>query len=260
MREKLDTIPINDAFDSGDECPFCFLERDAEHRAIRYTIGPGASYMEPEIRAITDRRGFCRGHLHKMYGYGNALGCALIMQTYYTGILLDLERQLDDYELPAKRGLFRKKAVPEEKNGLAAWLEDRQSSCFVCDQMQENMQRYYDTFFAMLKEGEFREKVEHSRGFCLDHFRSLLDQSVASLPNAQREWFREKIPALMRENLTRIKEDLDWFVMKNDYRNAGEDWKSARDAVPRGMQKLQGGHPADPVFRSADYGTKFPGK
>ena len=53
MREKIDTIPINDAFASGDECPFCYLERQAEQRAIKYTIGPGASYMEPEIRAIT---------------------------------------------------------------------------------------------------------------------------------------------------------------------------------------------------------------
>ena len=66
MREKLDTIPINDAFDSGDECPFCYLEREAEHRAVNYTIGPGASYMEPEIRAITDREGFCGHHLRMM--------------------------------------------------------------------------------------------------------------------------------------------------------------------------------------------------
>jgi len=43
--------------------------------------------------------------------------------------------------------------------------------------------------------------------------------------------------------------------MKNDYRNASLPWENAMDAVPRGMQKLQGGHPADPVFRNADYGS-----
>lgn len=260
MREKLDTIPINDAFDSGDECPFCYLQRDAEHRAVKYTIGPGASYMEPEIRAITDRRGFCRHHLKMMHGYGNALGCALILQTYYTGVMMELERQLEDYELPPKRGLFRKKPETAEKSNLLAWMEEKQASCFVCDQMGENMQRYFDTFFAMLRDGEFREKVEQSKGFCLHHFRILLEESEKSLPGSQRDWFREKIPALMQENLLRIKEDLDWFVMKNDFRNAGKEWKNARDAVPRGIQKLQGGHPADPVFRSADYGNKSPGK
>ena len=67
-------------------------------------------------------------------------------------------------------------------------------------------------------------------------------------------------PELMRENLLRVKGELDWCVMKNDYRNAGKEWKNARDAVSRGMQKLQGGHPADPVFRSSDYGIKIPGK
>ena len=109
MRERIDTIPLNDAFDSGDECPFCYLERQAEQRAIKYTIGSGASYMEPEIRAITDREGFCRHHFKMMYEYRNQLGCALILQTYYTGLMRELEAQLDDYELPPKKGFFRKK-------------------------------------------------------------------------------------------------------------------------------------------------------
>ena len=255
MREKIDTIPINDAFDSGDECPFCYLERNAEQRAVKYTIGPGASYMEPEIRAVTDREGFCRHHLKMMHDYGNALGCALIMQTYYTGILRRLEAELEDYELPPKRSLLRKKQ-PVPERSLLTWMQEKQESCFVCNQMQENMQRYFDTFFAMLKDGEFREKVEHSKGFCMHHFRVLVEESAKSLPNSQREWFHKAIPALMQENLHRVKGDLDRFVMKNDYRNAALPWENAMDAVCRGMQKLQGGHPADPVFRNADFGIR----
>ena len=27
MKEHIDTIPLHEAFDSGDECPFCYLER-----------------------------------------------------------------------------------------------------------------------------------------------------------------------------------------------------------------------------------------
>ena len=251
MREKIDTIPINDAFDSGDECPFCYLERNAEQRAVKYTIGPGASYMEPEIRAITDREGFCRHHLKMMHDYGNALGCALIMQTYYTGILRRLEAELEDYELPPKRSLLRKKQ-PAQESSLLTWMQEKQASCFVCNQMQ----RYFDTFFAMLKDGEFREKVEHSKGFCMHHFRVLVEESANSLPNSQREWFHKAIPTLMQENLHRVKGDLDRFVMKNDYRNAALPWENAMDAVCRGMQKLQGGHPADPVFRNSDFGIR----
>lgn len=256
MREKLDTIPINDAFDSGDECPFCYLERQAEQRAIKYTIGPGASYMEPEIRSITDWGGFCRHHFKMMHDYGNGLGCALILQTYYTGVLMGLEARLDDYELPQKKGLFRKKPARQEEDPLITWMQEKQDSCFICNQIRENMQRYADTFFAMLKDSEFRTKVENSKGFCMHHFRMLLEEAEKSLPNGQREWFRETIPALMQENLLRVKADLDRFVMKHDYRNAELPWENARDAVSRGMQKLQGGYPADPVFRNSDFGIR----
>ncbi len=256
MREKIDTIPLNDAFRSGDECPFCYLERLSEQRAIDYTIGPCASYMEPEIRAMTDAAGFCGGHMKKLYDYTNALGNALILQTYYTGLLRELEQQLENFELPPKKSLLRRKPKDTEPGSLMTWLEQKQSTCFVCDQISESMDRYYRTFFAMIKDGEFRSTVEQSKGFCMRHFRQLLEQAAEDLPNSQREWFYPAVFTLMRENLSRVKGDLDWFVMKNDFRNAGLEWKNARDALPRAMQKLQGGHPSDPVFKNADYGTR----
>ena len=46
-----------------------------------------------------------------------------------------------------------------------------------------------------------------------------------------------------------VKEDIDWFVGMFDYRSAGRDWKNSRDAVSRGMQKLQGLHPTDPPYK-----------
>jgi hypothetical protein len=34
-----------------------------------------------------------------------------------------------------------------------------------------------------------------------------------------------------------------------DYRSVGKDWKNARDAVPRSMQKLKGGYPSDKPYK-----------
>ena len=68
MREQLHTIPVNEAFLSEDECPFCYLQRQTEQRIIRYVVGPGASYMEPDVRGVTDRVGCCndsQGHSHR---------------------------------------------------------------------------------------------------------------------------------------------------------------------------------------------------
>lgn len=256
MQEKIYTIPVNEAFDAGDECPFCYLERETEKRIIDYTIGPGASYMEPEVRADTDQDGFCGRHLKKIFDYGNALGCALILQTHFVGMLRELETQLEEYDLPPKKGLFRKKTAETPENALDAWLRRREESCFICKRMEYNKQRYLETFFMLLKEAAFRSKVEGSKGFCLRHFRELLDSAGKHLPNSQREWFYKTVFALMEENLLRVKEDLDWFVAKNDYRNAGTDWKNSRDALGRAMQKLQGIYPADPPYKSADFGMR----
>lgn len=250
MREKIQTIPVNEAFDSGDECPFCYLEREVEQRVIRYVLGPGASYMEPEVRAATDSAGFCRRHYQKMHDYGNALGSALMMQTYYACLMEELNAQLDDFRMPEKRPLFSLRKQQSARLPLVEWLRGKQDSCYICGRINENLQRYYSTFFVLIKEEEFRNKVESSKGFCLHHVTELLERAEEEVPNGQREWFYQTVRVLMQTHMARVKEDLDWFVEKHDYRQAGADWKNSMDAVPRGMQKLRGGHPADKPYKT----------
>ena len=248
MREQIDTIPVNEAFESGDECPFCWLERMSEQKSIRYILGPGASYMEPDVRGMTDAQGFCREHTKKMYDFGNALGNALIMQTYMACLIEEFDREAGKFQAPPPKKLFGKKAVQEE-SGLLEKMRHHQQTCCLCEKLEYNMRRYFHTFFVLLKEPEFRAKVENCKGFCMRHFMELLDNAKAELPNAQREWFYPTVIGLMKENLTRVKEDLDWFVGMFDYRSAGRDWKNSRDAVSRTMQKLQGLYPADPPYK-----------
>ena len=45
--------------------------------------------------------------------------------------------------------------------------------------------------------------------------------------------------------MQRLSDDLDWFCDKFDYRNKDADWRTSKDALPRGMQKAAGGYPAD---------------
>lgn len=248
MKEHIDTVPLHEAFDADTECPFCYLERLAEQRGIRYCIGPAASYMEPEVRAETDRLGFCRQHMKKLYDYGNALGNALVLQTYLAGVLKELEGQTDGFSVPAKPPLFGSKRKTEELP-LLNWAKEKENTCFLCQRLEYNMKRYYHTFFVLLREPEFRQKVERSKGFCLHHFSLLLERAPGEVPNAHRQWFYETAISLMRENLLRVKEDLDHFVEMFDYRQAGSDWKNSRDAVPCTTQKLRGAYPSDPPFK-----------
>ena len=247
MREQIDTIPVNEAYDVGDECPFCYWERQAERRSIRYALGPGASYMEPDVRAVTDSKGFCRQHFRKLFDYGNSLGNALVMQTYFVGLLKELEVQTQGFSLPSKRGVLSKK--PVEETELLRWAKEKDCTCFLCDRIDYHMERYYNTFFHLVRDAEFRTKVENSKGFCMHHFAALLEAARQKLPNGQREWFYETVCRLMKENLARVQGDLDWFIEKFDYRNAGADWKNSKDAVSRSMQKLRGGYPADTPYK-----------
>ena len=249
MKEHIHTIPLSDAFLSGDECPFCYIERETEQRLLRYVLGPSTSYMEPDMRETTTSEGFCRAHYKKMFDFSNALGNALIMQSYMNALLEELEQAQQGFQAPGRKGLFAPKKTTPAGNALLQWAQKRHSSCFICNRMEQNMSRYFATFFHLLKEEEFRHRVENCKGFCVGHFGELMDAAQTQLPEKHRAWFYATIPQVMQQNLQRVKGDLDWFTAKFDYRNAHADWKNSKDAVQRTMQKLQGGYPADPPFR-----------
>ena len=91
MKEQLYTIPLTDAFQARDECPFCFVQRSLEQHSIDFVLGSGASYMEDDVRAETDKMGFCARHYEKMFIYGNKLGNSLILETHIKKLSNDLK-------------------------------------------------------------------------------------------------------------------------------------------------------------------------
>lgn len=83
MKETLYTIPLTDAFLADDECPFCNIERKLEHDALDYILGSASAYMQSDIREQTNKLGFCRRHYKDMFQYGNALGNAIMLTSYF---------------------------------------------------------------------------------------------------------------------------------------------------------------------------------
>ena len=246
MKEQLYTIPLNDAIDANDECPFCFIERSIEHDLLDFVLGSSASYMEADIREMTDKAGFCRPHFQKMFDYGNTLGNAWILKTHYQRMIREMNAEFKSFR-PGKTSLkdkFRKST--ESGNAIASWVRRKEDSCYICNQFQETYDRYMDTFFYLWKQdSDFREKVLKSKGFCLTHFGDLCSASDAKLDGREREGFYQCMFPLMEQNMERLAEDVAWMVEKFDYRNKDADWKNSKDAIQRGMQKLKGGYPAD---------------
>lgn len=250
MKEQLYTIPLNEAMDAHDECPFCFIERAVEQDLLDFCLGSGSSYMESDIREMTDKAGFCRTHFKKMFDYGNTLGNAWILKTHYLKMIREMKDEIDGFT-PGKATLKSKLMKnPAAANSLVNWVRDKEKSCYICDHFSETYDRYMDTFFYLYgKEDEFREKVKKSKGFCVSHFGDLCEAADKKLSDKELQAFYKVVLPLMVENMKRLSEDVSWLVEKFEYQNKDADWKNSKDALQRGMQKLKGGYPADAPYQ-----------
>ncbi|MDD7738524.1 MAG: DUF6062 family protein [Fusicatenibacter sp.] len=253
MKESIHTIPLMDAFAAKDECPFCYLEREAEQHAISFVLGPGASYMEDDVRGETDQVGFCRHHYKMMYDYGNRLGSGLILSTHLKKLNSELNAQLDSFS-PGKSSLIKRmqkssvgKKAPE--TSLGQWVEQKTTSCYVCDHFRANYNRYLDTFFDLYKSNpEFVALFKQSKAFCLPHFGDLVETAEKKLTDKQKAEFYPVLFDLMKTNYQRLQEEVTWFTDKFDYRNKDKSWGNSKDSIQRCMQKLASGYPADEPF------------
>lgn len=229
MAEKLYTIPVNDAFDKDCECPVCEMYRKLESDALDFTLGP--SYMEEDVRAMTDKTGFCTEHTKKMYERGNRLGMALMYQTHTWGVINSLEKMK-----PEAKGGFLKKA---DNSKLINYVNELSDSCFICNRINDVFDRYIITIMYLWKNDEsFREKFRKSKGFCMKHYAILVEYASKELSGRELEDFMSAAEKIFLDNIKRVKEDLDWFINKFDYRYKDEPWKNGKDALPRMIEKI----------------------
>ncbi len=271
-KEKLYTIEMRDALHAGDECLFCWLERKLEQETLEFVLG--SSYMESDIREETSRQGFCRHHTKMMYDYGNTLGNAWILKSRMEAMNREFGRQItagsfrvmegkgfadsgDAGKSDRTVGILGRllsgvgggRAGKSGNRGIG-WLRQETGQCYICSQMETVYRRMLDTFVYLLQnDSEFGAELKASKGMCLPHFADALDVCRQKLTAEKQEVWIPQMERLMKQNLERIQEDIDWLIEKYDYCNQDADWKQSRDAVQRTMQKLTGGYPADPVFR-----------
>ena len=105
MKEQLYTIPVNEAFEIDCECPICAMYHKLKEDALDFTLGP--SYMEDDIRMVTDKVGFCKEHVQQLYDKQNRLGLALMLKTHADKTIRDTSKLINDYK-PEKPSFFKK--------------------------------------------------------------------------------------------------------------------------------------------------------
>ena len=232
LKEKLYTIPVNDAFATPCECPVCKMKKTLETDAIDYTMGP--SYMEDDIREETNRLGFCGKHVKMLYGNQNRLGLALMLKTHMDKTIDDLTALSEN--APKVKGSLFKKTV--EHNSVKDYVDTLDGSCFVCNRIENTFNRYLITMLHLYKtDKSFQDKLNSSKGLCTTHYSMLYDLAATNLSGDTLTRFYNDINKLYIDNMKRVRDDLDWFISKFDYRFANEPWKNSKDALPRAITK-----------------------
>ena len=73
-----------------------------------------------------------------------------------------------------------------------------------------------------------------------DHPDAALLRDEVILPAAQADAFSKAVAAVELPNLKKLSDELEWFTLKYDFRNADKPWGDSRDAVERSINKLMG--------------------
>lgn len=234
MKEQLYTIPVHDAFEIDCECPVCTMYKSLQEDAINFTMGP--SYMEDDVRMVTDKIGFCDKHVRLLYENQNRLGLALMLNTHMKRTIKDLQSLSGEAKISSS-SFFKKKNTGA--SSVAEYIHNLNDSCFVCDRIDRIFDRYLVTIFHCYKnDEEFRKIFRKSKGFCTRHYGDLYEMAPEELSGSLLQDFISDINKLYLDNMKRVQEDLEWFTDKFDYRNQDAPWKNSKDALPRSMTKI----------------------
>lgn len=239
MKEKIYTIPVNDAFNTPCECPICSMYKSLEDDAVSYTMGP--SYMEDDIRAMTDKLGFCKRHIKQVYDMENRLGFALVIKTHMDKIINDAKKLSSE---PVRGKTIFAKAKP---SGMNDYIDKLNSSCFVCERIANTFDRYIDTVMYLYKhDADFRNRYASCQGFCVSHYGVLMQAAANSLSGELLNQFTDETNNIFISNMERVRDDVEWFINKFDHKYAAEPWKNSRDSLPRAITKVASLLPDEP--------------
>lgn len=234
MKEQLYTIPVHDAFEIDCECPVCAMYKSLQEDAVNFTMGP--SYMEDDVRMVTDKIGFCDKHVRLLYENQNRLGLALMLNTHMKRTIQDIQSLSEGAKI-SSGSIFRKKNTGA--SSVTEYIHNLNASCFVCDRIDRIFERYLVTIFHCYKnDEEFRNIFRKSKGFCTRHYCDLYEMAPEELSGSILQDFISDINRLYLDNMKRVQEDLEWFTDKFDYRNQDAPWKNSKDALPRSMTKI----------------------
>lgn len=224
MKERIYTIPLSEALEKDRECLLCAIEKKLTDDAVAYYTG--AAMMEPSVRIETNEKGFCAHHYELMLQSENKLSLALVLQTRLDRINEDIKK----LKAEKKSSFKRKKQGDSEADRIGGMI----CACTACDRIKAHMEHCVSNFVYLLEtEEDFRQRFLASKGLCMKHFQSAAE-------GLKNETLLQALIDIQKREMARLKEEIDRFVLKFDYRNADMEWNGAKDSPQRAAHKLRG--------------------
>lgn len=198
MKEDICTIPINEIFDESDGCPFCRLQRMLEERAVDYISG--AAMMEPDIRIMTNEKGFCDRHYDSLIKCGKRLPVGLMLQSHCHEIRV---------------ALFASSHSAKKKREIAQKFH---SSCYICDSVDFNFRNLCLQFTRMYKDDtDFRKAFAEQPQLCLSHYAKLLEVGEKQLDKKTFAKLTDDCDLLLARTLKEEYDRISVFCKSFDY-------------------------------------------
>ena len=232
---KLEISRVHDAYGAGGECPLCTLAAKAEQAlAASFRSSRG---MQPDVRVQTNEKGFCPAHLAMLHAGEGKLGLALVVHTHLVHSLPGLRAVLEGTREAAAMG----RKGEAKLDSLAADLEARRDSCYICDRLATELEHFaFTILYLWQKDPAFPATLKASRGFCLTHFLHMLSAARRTLRgDGLSRWLTDVVP-LMTAGLESLGKDLHAFTQLHQGASGGLGTDKERTALSRALQKLSG--------------------
>jgi len=228
---KLEISKVHDAYAVDGECPLCALVDAAERRYLESFLGGRA--MAPEARVLTNEKGFCPEHTQRLYRGHNPLGLAVMTHTHLQHQAPALRAALTEALQPGRRG-----AAVDHLAGRIEALRDR---CQVCDMLATDRDRWAFTIVYLWKhDPEFPPRLAGSRGFCLDHLRTVVLSAKAQLAAPDLERFLADALPPAAAKLERLAAEVLEFTRLFQHTETAQGTEEQRTALARALQFLAG--------------------
>ncbi len=213
-------------------CPICRMGEEVARRYLRFVLHE--SVNDPATRSrLASAWGFCRRHAwHFLRLEGMTMRDGMSTANLAEGLLEAAEETLRDRPAGAGPSPSLKRRARQKRERFLRALTPT-GPCPACD-LQTKQEGYsLMVLLRVLSEDTWRGRVAKSEGLCLPHLREALDQGE---PEAPLRWLLEDF----RRRVAELREQIEEYLRKHDYRFSGEPYGPERDAYVRATALLAG--------------------